>query len=152
MSLVKKNGSRLNALPMLFDDFFSREIFDWKNSNFSNTSTTIPAVNIKETPEHYEVEVAAPGMTKKDFNLELDGNILTISSERQSQREENENESERYSLREFSYQSFQRTFTLQKEVVDVEKIEAKYENGILRLLIPKKEEARQKPPRQIQIA
>ena len=125
MSLVKKNGSRLNALPMLFDDFFSREIFDWKNSNFSNTSTTIPAVNIKETPEHYEVEVAAPGMTKKDFNLELDGNILTISSERQSQREENE--SERYSLREFSYQSFQRTFTLQKEVVDVEKIEAKYE-------------------------
>jgi HSP20 family protein len=150
MSLVKKNGSRLNALPMLFDDFFSREIFDWKNSNFSNTSTTIPAVNIKETPEHYEVEVAAPGMTKKDFNLELDGNILTISSERQSQREENE--SERYSLREFSYQSFQRTFTLQKEVVDVEKIEAKYENGILRLLIPKKEEARQKPPRQIQIA
>jgi HSP20 family protein len=150
MSLVKKNGSRLNALPMLFDDFFSREIFDWKNSNFSNTSTTIPAVNIKETPEHYEVEVAAPGMTKKDFNLELDGNILTISSERQSQREENE--SERYSLREFSYQSFQRTFTLQKEVVDVEKIEAKYENGILRLLIPKKEEARQKPPRQIRIA
>jgi len=150
MSLVKKNGSRLNALPMLFDDFFSREIFDWKNSNFSNTSTTIPAVNIKETPEHYEVEVAAPGMTKKDFNLELDGNILTISSERQSQREENE--SERYSLREFSYQSFQRTFTLQKEVVDVERIEAKYENGILRLLIPKKEEARQKPPRQIQIA
>jgi len=150
MSLVKKNGSRLNALPMLFDDFFSREIFDWKNSNFSNTSTTIPAVNIKETPEHYEVEVAAPGMTKKDFNLELDGNILTISSERQSQREENE--SERYSLREFSYQSFQRTFTLQKEVVDVEKIEAKYENGILRLLIPKKEEARQKPPRQIPIA
>ena len=150
MSLVKKNGSRLNALPMLFDDFFSREIFDWKNSNFSNTSTTIPAVNIKETPEHYEVEVAAPGMTKKDFNLELDGNILTISSERQSQREENE--SERYSLREFRYQSFQRTFTLQKEVVDVEKIEAKYENGILRLLIPKKEEARQKPPRQIQIA
>ena len=150
MSLVKKNGSRLNALPMLFDDFFGRELFDWKNSNFSNTSTTIPAVNIKETPEHYEVEVAAPGMTKKDFNLELDGNILTISSERQSQREENE--SERYSLREFSYQSFQRTFTLQKEVVDVEKIEAKYENGILRLLIPKKEEARQKPPRQIQIA
>jgi len=150
MSLVKKNGSRLNALPMLFDDFFSREIFDWKNSNFSNTSTTIPAVNIKETPEHYEVEVAAPGMTKKDFNLELDGNILTISSERQSQREENE--SERYSLREFSYQSFQRTFTLQKEVVDVEKIEAKYENGILRLLIPKKEEARKKALKEIKVS
>ena len=150
MSLVKRNGDRLNALPMLFDDFFNREFFNWNNSNFSNTSTTIPAVNIKETPEHYEVEVAAPGMTKKDFRLELDGNMLTISSERQHQREENEND--RYSLREFSYQSFQRTFTLQKDVVDVEKIEAKYENGLLRLLIPKKEEAKQKPARRIQIA
>ena len=150
MSLVKKNGSRLNALPMLFDDFFSREIFDWKNSNFSNTSTTIPAVNIKETPEHYEVEVAAPGMTKKDFNLELDGNILTISSERQSQRAENE--SERYSLREFSYQSFQRSFSLPKEVVDEDKIEAHYQDGVLQLSIPKKERAKQKPPRKIQIA
>jgi len=150
MSLVRKNGNRLNPLPMLFDDFFNREFFNWNNSNFSNTSTTIPAVNIKETTEHYEVEVAAPGMSKKDFKVELDGNMLTISSERQNQREENENE--RYSLREFSYQSFQRTFTLQKDVLDVEKIGAKYENGLLHLVIPKKEEAKQKPPRQIQIA
>ena len=135
---------------MLFDDFFNREFFNWNNSNFSNTSTTIPAVNIKETTEHYEVEVAAPGMSKKDFKLELDGNMLTISSERQNRGEENENE--RYSLREFSYQSFQRTFTLQKDVLDVEKIGAKYENGLLHLVIPKKEEAKQKPPRQIQIA
>jgi len=134
---------------MLFDDFFNREFFDWNSSNFSNTSTTIPAVNIKETTEHYEVEVAAPGMSKKDFKLELDGNVLTISSERQNQREENENE--RYTLREFSYQSFHRTFTLQKDVLDVEKIGAKYENGLLHLVIPKKEEAKQKPPRQIQI-
>ncbi len=150
MSLVKRNGNRLNALPILFDDFFNRELFNWNNANFSNTSTTIPSVNIKERAEHYEVEVAAPGMTKKDFKVELDGNMLTISSERENQREDNEND--RYSLREFSYQSFQRTFTLQKDVVDVEKIEAKYENGLLRLLIPKKEEAKQKPPRQIKIA
>jgi len=149
MSLVRKNGNRLNPLPMLFDDFFNREFFDWNSSNFSNTSTTIPAVNIKETTKHYEVEVAAPGMSKKDFKLELDGNVLTISSERQNQREENENE--RYTLREFSYQSFHRTFTLQKDVLDVEKIGAKYENGLLHLVIPKKEEAKQKPPRQIQI-
>ena len=150
MSLVKRNGNRLNTLPMLFDDFFNREFFNWNNSNFSNTSTTIPAVNIKETTEHYEVEVAAPGMSKKDFKVELDGNMLTISSERQNRGEENENE--RYSLREFSYQSFQRTFTLQKDVLDIEKIGAKYENGLLHLVIPKKEEAKQKPPRQIQIA
>ena len=92
MSLVRKNGNRFNSLPMLFDDLFNREFFNWNNSNFSNTSTTIPAVNIKETTDHYEVEVAAPGMSKKDFRLELDGNMLTISSEKQNQREDNENE------------------------------------------------------------
>jgi len=150
MTLVKRNGSLINPLPMLFDDFFNRDVFNWNNVNFSNTNTTIPAVNIKETPEHYEVEVAAPGMTKNDFKVELDGNLLTISSEKSSQNEERE--AERYSRREFSYQSFQRSFTLQKEVVDIDKIEAKYENGLLHLLIPKKEEVKQKPPRLIQIS
>ena len=149
MSLVRRNGSLLNQWPTLFDDFFNRDLFDWNNANFSNTDTTIPAVNIKETAENYEVEVAAPGMTKKDFKVELDGNLLTISSERANQKEEGENE--RYSRKEFSYQSFQRTFNLQKDVVDIEKIQAKYDNGLLQLLIPKKEEAKQKPPRLIQI-
>jgi HSP20 family protein len=150
MTLAKRNGSLLNPLPMLFDDFFNADLFNWGNSNFSNTNTTIPAVNIKETAENYEVEVAAPGMTKNDFKVELDGNMLTISSERTNQQEENENE--RYSRKEFSYQSFQRTFTLKKDVVDIDKIQAKYESGLLRLLIPKKEEAKQKPPRLIQIS
>lgn len=150
MTLVKRNGSLLNPLPMLWDDFFNRDLFDWSNSNFSDTNTNIPAVNIKETAQTYEVEMAAPGMTKKDFKVELDGNMLTISSEKTNQKEENE--SERYSRREFSYQSFQRTFTLQKDVVDIDKIQAKYENGLLQLVIPKKEEAKQKPPRLIQIS
>src|SRR6188474_221072 len=142
MTLVKSNRSLLNPLPMLFDDFLDRDLFNWNNSNFSDTNTTIPAVNIKETADGYEVEVAAPGMTKKDFKVELDGNALTISSEKSDQIEERENEN--YSRKEFSYQSFQRTFNLQKDVVDMDKIEAKYENGLLRLLIPKKEEAKQK--------
>ncbi len=152
MNLVKRNGSLLNSLPLLFDDFFNRDrdLYNWSNSNFSNTNTTIPAVNIKETAENFEVEVAAPGMTKKDFKVELDGNMLTITSERMNQKEDNEDE--RYFQREFSYQSFQRTFNLQKEVVDIDKIQAKYENGLLHLLIPKKEEAKQKPPRLIQVS
>jgi len=87
MTLVKKNGGLLNPLPMLFDDFLNRDLFNWNNSNFSDTSTTIPAINIKETPENYEVQVAAPGMTKEDFKIELDGNSLTISSERRDQKE-----------------------------------------------------------------
>jgi HSP20 family protein len=150
MTLVKRNGSLLNPLPMFFDDFFNRDAFNWNNSNFSETNTTIPAVNIKETLENYEVELAAPGMTKKDFKIELNGNSLTISSEKSHQYEENK--SEKYFRKEFSYQSFQRTFTLQKEVVDIEKIEAKYENGLLHLLIPKKEEVKQKSTRLIEIA
>ena len=150
MTLVKRNGNLLNPLPVLFDDFFNRDLFNWGNSNFSDTNTSIPAVNIKETVENYEVEVAAPGMTKKDFKVELDGNALTISSERSHQKEEREDE--RYSRKEFSYQSFQRTFTLQKDVVDIDQINAKYENGLLHLHIPKKEEAKQKPPRLIQIS
>lgn len=148
MTLLKRNGNLLSPLPMLFDDFFNRDMFNWNNSNFSTTNTTIPAVNIRETADSYEVDVAAPGMTKDDFKLELDDNVLTIRSEKTNQNEEKE---ERYSRREFSYESFQRSFTLQKEVVDVEKIHAKYENGLLHLSIPKKEEVKQKPPRQIQI-
>ena len=147
MALMKRNG---NLLPMIFDDFFNRDVFDWNNSNYSDTNTTIPAVNIKETAENYEVQVAAPGMTKDDFKVELDGNSLTISSEKSQQNEQKEGE--RYSRKEFSYQSFQRTFNLQKDVVDIDKIQAKYDNGILHLLILKKEEVKQKPPRRIQIS
>ena len=150
MTLVKRNGSLLNQMPVLFDDLFNRDLFNWGNQNFSDTNTTVPAVNIKESAENYEVEVAAPGMTKKDFKVELDGNSLTISSKRSTEKEEKDDE--RYSRKEFSYQSFQRTFTLQKDVMDIDKIQAKYENGLLHLLIPKKEEAKQKPPRLIQIS
>ena len=150
MTLVKRNGSLLNQMPVLFDDLFNRDLFNWGNQNFSDTNTTVPAVNIKETAENYEVEVAAPGMTKKDFKVELDGNSLTISSERSNEKVEKDDE--RYSRKEFSYQSFQRTFTLQKDVMDIENIQAKYENGLLHLLIPKKEEAKHKPPRLIQIS
>ncbi|MDQ3682588.1 MAG: Hsp20/alpha crystallin family protein [Bacteroidota bacterium] len=150
MTIIKRNGNLLNQFPAPFDDFLNRDIFNWGSSNFSDTNTTIPAVNIKETADNYEVEVAAPGMTKKDFRVQLDGNVLTITSEKSSQKEENEDV--RYSTREFSYQSFSRTFNLQKDVVDTENLAAKYEDGVLRLLIPKKENAKQKQPRLIEIS
>ena len=149
MTIVKRNGNLQNHFPTLFDDFLDRDIFNWGLSNFSDTNTTIPAVNIKETSDNYEVEVAAPGMTKKDFKVVLDGNTLTISSEKEAKKEQNEDV--RYSSREFSYQSFSRTFTLQKDVVDTENIQAKYEDGVLHLLIPKKEQAKQKQPKLIEI-
>ena len=147
MSMTKWNNGP--NMTNLFDDFFSRDLWNRGLTNNSSTNTTIPAVNIKETTEAFVVEMAAPGMKKEDFRVELDGNNLTITSEMQN--ETDVKEGERYTRREFSYQSFERSFTLPKNVVDVDQINAKYENGVLHLLIPKREEAKQKPPRFIEI-
>ncbi|WP_245624049.1 Hsp20/alpha crystallin family protein [Flavihumibacter petaseus] len=144
---MKKNAN-FPTFPTLFEDLFGRELIHWNNGNFSSTSTTVPSVNIRETADSFEVEMAAPGIDKKDFNISLEGNTLTIASQRQEQDGQNGNG---YSRREFSYQSFQRSFVLPKDVVDDENIEARYENGLLRLTIPKKEDARKKGPRHIQI-
>ena len=148
MSLIKRNGLLPATFPAMFDDFFGRELFNWGNNNYSSTSTTVPSVNIRETNDHFEVEVAAPGMQKSDFQIKLDGNNLTIYSNREHREEKKE---EGYTRREFSYQSFQRSFILPKDVVDDEGIAARYENGLLMLTIPKKEEVKQKPPRLIEI-
>jgi HSP20 family protein len=145
MSLIKRSQN-IPTFSRFFDDDFNRE---WGLSNFSD-SGTLPAVNIKETKDEFNVEMAAPGMNKDDFKVELDGNMLTISSEKSEQHEQH-NGDEKFSRREFSYQSFQRSFSLPKDVVDSDKIEAHYENGVLKLRIPKKEEAKQRPPRKIKI-
>ena len=149
MNLIKRNGNQVPGFQRLFfDDIFGRELFNWENNNFSKTTTTLPSVNIKETADNYEVEVAAPGMDKNDFKVTLDGNLLTISSQKEQQQV---NEQENFTRKEFSYQSFQRSFELPKHVVDEDKISARYENGLLLLSIPKREEAKQKPPRMIDI-
>jgi HSP20 family protein len=148
MSLIKRTGNTFPAILALFDDFFSRELFNWGNNNFSATSTTIPSVNIRETNDTYEVEVAAPGMDKRDFKITLDGNLLTISSAREQQAEKKDGN---YTRREFSYQSFRRSFEMPKDVVDESGINARYENGLLHLTVPKKEEAKQKEPRIIEV-
>jgi len=150
MSIVKRNSHLFPDMPTLFNDFFSRDLWNWGLGNNSTTNTTIPAVNVREDNDNFYVEVAAPGMKKEDFNVELDGTTLTIRSEKKDEREEKDGE--KYNRREFSYQSFQRVFELPAHVVDAEHIEAKYEHGLLHLTIPKKEEAKQRPPRMIQIS
>jgi HSP20 family protein len=144
MSLVKFN----NPMPSVFDRFFEGDLFDWSNRNFSLTNTTLPSVNIKEDSEGYQVEVAAPGFDKGDFKLQVDGDTLTISSEKKVENETKDGE--RFTKREFSYQSFTRSFTL-PQVADSEQISANYEKGILNVRIPKKEEAKPKPARLIEI-
>jgi len=145
MSLVRFS----NPQPSLFDRFFENDMFDWANKNFSNTNTTLPSVNIKENSDEYSVEVAAPSFEKEDFNIELNNDVLTVSSEKRVDDETKENE--RFTKREFSYQSFSRSFTLPL-TVERENITAKYKNGILMISIPKKEESKPKPVKQIAIA
>ena len=145
MSLVKFS----NRMPALFDRFFEPDIFDWSSRHFSNTNTTLPSVNIRENTDGFEVEMAAPGFSKEDFRIELNNNLLTISSEKKVEKETKEGEN--FSRQEFSYQSFCRSFMLPSSISS-DKIGAKYENGILRVSIPKKEEAKPKPAKQIQIS
>ena len=144
MTLMRKT----TGVPSWIDDFFGRDLMDWNQRNFSTTETTIPAVNVLETDDEYKIELAAPGMEKKDFDIQLDNDVLTISSEKKNEKKEEE---ETYFRREFSYQSFQRRFTLPSQEVDEGKIEARYADGILHLRIPKREEARPKPARKIAI-
>jgi HSP20 family protein len=149
MTPVKRNG-RSEFLPSIWNNFFNNDLFNWDN-NFINSGNTVPAVNIKEKPDNFSVEMAAPGMDKKDFKIEIDGFrfALTISSEKQHESEQKEGEN--FNRKEFSFQSFYRSFHLPKEVVNADKIVAKYENGILRLEILKKEAAKQKPARLINV-
>lgn len=147
MTLIRKS---LNpTLPQFFDDFFTRNMFDWETHNHSITNTSLPSVNILETPDAFHVEMAAPGMSKQDFHIELEDETLMIRSEKKLHKELGDGE--RYTKREFSYQSFQRTFHLPKQVVNGEEIKAVYQDGILKIQIPKREEAKALPPRQIEI-
>ena len=138
------NGSLLPGFYNWIEDWFGRDL---THANMFNTGINMPAVNIRETNDNFLVEVAAPGMKKSDFNISLDNNLLTISSEKQH---EEETDNAGYTRKEFSYATFKRTFTL-PDSVHAENITAKYDDGILRLTLPKKDEAKVKPARSIEI-
>ena len=138
-----------NVFPSIFDRFFNSDLMDWNMSNFSSTNTSLPAVNVKETDNEFVIEVAAPGMNKNDFKVNFHNNVLTISSERKNEKEEKK---EHYNRKEFSYQSFQRSFTIADNSVDSDKINAKYNEGILHITLPKREEVKPKPLREIKIS
>ena len=134
------------AGPSYLNGFFGKDLFhEFNNPAFAGT---VPAVNVVESKEGFRIEVAAPGLQKSDFKLNLEKNQLTNSAEKE-QKEENTNE--KYTRKEFKYTSFQRTFTL-PNTVDGDRIEANYADGILSIALPKREEAKEKPARLIEIA
>ncbi|WP_114749136.1 Hsp20/alpha crystallin family protein [Pleomorphovibrio marinus] len=137
--------NEMKPLQKFFDDFLTRELF---HNNWNNASR-VPMVNILETDDAFEIEMAVPGMRKEDFTISLDNQVLNISAHLE-EKVANEGNNEQYLRREFSYYAFQRTFNL-PEFVEADKIKAKYENGLLRLYVPKKEEAKKKPAKAIHI-
>lgn len=135
--------------PSLFERFFNNDLKDWNISNFSGPDNTLPAVNVHETDNDYILEVAAPGMNKDDFKINYQNNTLTISAERKKEKEDKRNN---YSRMEFSYHSFRRSFTVPGNEVESENISANYVDGILSVKIPKREEVKPKPAREITIS
>ncbi|MEX2590415.1 MAG: Hsp20/alpha crystallin family protein [Chitinophagales bacterium] len=136
MTLVKWNKPKNEASPNVFgnpfDSFFNDDFFS------TGLNTTQPAVNIRENDSAYGIEIAAPGLTKKDFNIDLDQDILTVSVEKSNEKEDKD---DGYTRKEFSYESFRKSFTL-PDSVKGENIKAEYQDGLLKLTLPKKEEAK----------
>ena len=132
--------------PKHFTQFFGKDLL---NELYAPAfSGSVPAVNVVEGKDGFKIEVAAPGLQKSDFKLNLEKNQLTISAHKEQTEEEND---EKYTRREFKYTSFQRTFTLPNSV-NGENIAANYADGILSVSLPKREEAKEKPAREIEIA
>lgn len=134
-----------NYVPAYWDDFFNDKFYNNVNKTTCNGSN--PAVNVSEDDKGYSIEVAAPGIARKDFNLEIENDVLTISTEKNENQEENK---QNFLRREFNYETFKRSFQL-PETIDQEQIKATHEAGILTLTLPKKEEEVQNAPRQIEV-
>jgi len=141
MSIIRFN--RPNALTDVFQNFFDNDFVDLFNRRGMD-----PAANILEHADSFELDIAAPGLKKDDFKIHLENNVLTISSEVSDEKEEQE---KHYTRKEFHYSSFSRSFTLPR-TVDLEKIKADYENGVLKVMLPKKEDARIDIKKEIKIS
>lgn len=150
MTLVKfKNNNgfgRDGFVPSIFTDFFN----DYFTGDLSprTANASIPAVNIHEGENDFALELAVPGMQKSDFNIEVENGVLTVSAEKKFEKSE---EDKNYTRKEFSYSSFKRSFTM-PDSVSPDNISAKYENGVLSLALPKKEESKVKPAKAIKVS
>jgi HSP20 family protein len=143
---VETNFNRLPSLPSWFDDILGKGFGNEFISNY-NTGITLPAVNLINLDNEFVVEIAVPGLKKSDFEINLDNDILTVGAETKSESNE---EHEKYTRREFGYSSFKRTFVV-PDFVKTENISAEYNDGILKIILPKIEEAKKKPIKSIEI-
>ncbi len=144
MTLVKTRNNNHDVMYPTFSNLVENFFGDLAKTN-GDFFRSVPAVNISESKDDFRFEIAAPGMNKDDFEINIDNNVLSISASKEHNQEESE---KNFTRREFSYTSFKRAFTLPSSV-NVDKVEASYENGLLKLIVPKREEVK---PRQIKIS
>lgn len=147
---TRLSNSCLPSFPSLFENFCEGNLMDCNSSNFAGENLTLPAVNVKETENDFQFEVAAPCIKKDDFQISYDNSRLTISSEKEANHEEKE--VEKVTRKEFCHQSFQRSFHVSEEGIDADKIEAKYKDEILHVTLPKRQEVKPKPAKEIKIS
>jgi len=147
MANTNSNGLTSPTWSSWLDEVFNRDLPSVFTSNF-NTGITLPKVNIRETKDAYFVDMAVPGLKKSDFHIDIENQVLSISTEME---ESNEHQEDNFTRREFGYSSFKRSFSL-PETVNENDIKAEYSDGVLSIHLPKKEEAIQKPPRSIKIS
>ena len=136
MNSLSKRDRFIPSMNNVIDDFFSKDLFDWNDKNFSVLGSTLPSVNVKETDKDFQIDLAAPGLKKDDFKIELKNHVLSISSEKESEKEEKDSKGN-FAHKEFSYQSFCRSFSI-PENADDNKIAASYKDGILHIDVAKK--------------
>ncbi len=149
MNIVKRNNQRNPEFNSLMKNFLSDDFLNWPTPKWEMNRTSLPPVNILEDEDGFNLHLAAPGMKKEDFKVELDGDSLTISAE---SKEEKEEKTENFTRKEFGFKSFKRAFMLPENAVNVDAIVASYENGVLSLSLPKKEEAKPQPAKMIEIS
>lgn len=154
MSLVVSKKRKGRTLPTLMDDFFNMSPFfgssllDFNGGFFNGHDfPLVPDANIIENGKDYQIELAVPGLERKDFKVEVKDDMLIVSAEKE---EENKTEEKNYRSQEFSYSSFYRSFNLPKNLV-LDDIDAKYQNGVLKITLPKKETTVSKPAKQINV-
>jgi HSP20 family protein len=138
------------VLPGLLTDKWLSDFFDndrFFDADWLKRMQVVPAVNVKELDKEYEIEMAAPGLNKKDFNIHIEKGVMTIFNEKKEEKEEKEDQ---YTRKEFNYSSFTRSFNL-PENINPEKVEARYEDGILRIMIGKKMLTTEKPMKTIEV-
>lgn len=145
MNMIRFNKpAPKNNIVNVLDDFFNMSFGDVLDSDFSRKS---PAINIVENENAYTIELAAPGLKKENFSINIEKDQLIISAKVESEKTE---DTPKYKRREFNYSEFKKSFHLNKDI-DTEKIDAKYENGVLRIALEKREEAKDKEPRVITV-